>query len=51
MGQRHLFQLRAEAQQRLGPDFDIAAFHDAVLVRGGMPLTVLTDSVHDQLGL
>ncbi|MBY5161603.1 DUF885 domain-containing protein [Salsipaludibacter albus] len=51
MGQRHIFQLRSEAQQALGPDFDIAAFHDAVLVRGGMPLDLLTASVHDQLGM
>lgn len=51
MGQRHLFRLRSDAQDRLGDDFDIAAFHDAVLVRGGLPLPVLTASVHDQLGL
>jgi uncharacterized protein (DUF885 family) len=51
MGQRHLFQLRAEAQAALGADFDIAAFHDAVLVRGGMPLPLLTESVREQLGL
>lgn len=51
MGQRHLFGLRAEAEERLGEAFDIAAFHDAVLVRGGMPLPVLTASVHEQLGL
>ncbi len=51
MGQRHLFALRAEAEDRLGSDFDIAAFHDAVLVRGGLPLPVLATSVHDQLGL
>ncbi len=51
MGQRHLFALRAQAREVLGDDFDIAAFHDAVLVRGGLPLPVLTTSVHDQLGL
>ncbi len=51
MGQRHIFGLRARAQQELGDDFDIAAFHDALLVRGGLPLPVLTTSVEQQLGL
>jgi uncharacterized protein (DUF885 family) len=51
VGQRHILGLRAEAQAALGDRFDIAAFHDAVLVRGGMPLTVLTGSVREQLGL
>jgi uncharacterized protein (DUF885 family) len=50
MGQRHLFQLRDEARGVLGEGFDLPAFHDAVLVRGGMPLTVLTTSVREQLG-
>lgn len=51
IGQRHIFGLRAEAEAALGADFSIAAFHDAVLVRGGMPLPLLTASVHEQLGL
>ncbi len=51
MGQRHIFALRDLARDQLGDDFDIAAFHDAVLVRGGLPLPVLTTSVKDQLGL
>jgi uncharacterized protein (DUF885 family) len=51
MGQRHLFGLRDEARGALGDAFDLPSFHDAVLVRGGMPLTVLTASVREQLGL
>lgn len=51
MGQRHIFELRARARRVLGDDFDIAAFHDALLVRGGLPLPVLTTSVEQQLGL
>ena len=51
IGQRHIFGLRDMAREQLGDDFDIAAFHDAVLVRGGLPLPVLTTSVKDQLGL
>jgi uncharacterized protein (DUF885 family) len=51
MGQRHIFALRSRAQRALGDDFDIAAFHDALLVRGGLPLPVLTTSVEEQLGL
>jgi uncharacterized protein (DUF885 family) len=50
MGQRHIFQLRDRARAALGDDFDIAAFHDALLVRGGLPLPILTTSVEEQLG-
>jgi uncharacterized protein (DUF885 family) len=33
--------LRDEAERRTGGSFDIKAFHDAVLLGGSMPLTVL----------
>ena len=51
VGQRHITGLRVEAERALGDRFDIAAFHDSLLVRGGMPLPVLTTSVREQLGI
>jgi uncharacterized protein (DUF885 family) len=45
LGQREIFRLRAEAQQRLGTHFDIKAFHDVVLDSGPVPLPLLTERV------
>lgn len=45
IGQLQIAKLRAHAQQELGPDFDIRAFHDQVLLRGAMPLDVLEQRV------
>lgn len=36
-----ILDLRHEAQEQLGDNYDIRAFHDAVLIRGGMPLLIL----------
>ena len=41
MGMLEIRRLRDEAQQKLGPKFDIKAFHDRVLEDGGVPLTFL----------
>ncbi|MGE0179321.1 MAG: DUF885 family protein [Sphingomonas sp.] len=41
IGQTVIANLRAEAERRLGNRFDIKAFHDAILLSGAMPLTVL----------
>ena len=41
IGQTVIASLRSEAERRLGRRFDIKAFHDAVLLSGAMPLTVL----------
>jgi len=41
LGQLKIRQLRAEAEQKLGPKFDIRKFHDAVLENGAVPLNVL----------
>ncbi len=41
MGELTLWELRAKAEKELGDDFDIRAFHDAVLNGGGLPLEVL----------
>jgi uncharacterized protein (DUF885 family) len=41
VGKLTILRLREKAKQALGPRFDIKAFHDAVLLSGAMPLTVL----------
>ena len=41
IGELTLLELRAKATQRLGPRFDLRAFHDAVLAEGRMPLSML----------
>ncbi len=38
---------REEAKARLGPKFDLKAYHDAVLLSGAMPLTVLQRHVSE----
>jgi uncharacterized protein (DUF885 family) len=45
LGQLEILRLRAEAKERLGPRFDIKAFHDAVLGNGAVPLPVLQEQV------
>ncbi|WP_084396273.1 DUF885 domain-containing protein [Henriciella aquimarina] len=41
IGQLKILDLRARAKDALGADFDIRAFHDAVLDAGSMPLDAL----------
>ncbi len=41
IGELKFKELRAYAEDRLGDDFDIRAFHDEVLGRGAVPLSVL----------
>jgi uncharacterized protein (DUF885 family) len=41
MGELKILELRARAERELGATFDIRAFHDAVLMNGGVPLPVL----------
>ena len=48
-GQLEILRLRDEAQRRLGPAFDIKAFHDTVLGSGAVSLPVLRDLVEDWL--
>jgi uncharacterized protein (DUF885 family) len=47
IGELKIQELRAYAKRKLGPAFDIRAFHDQVLARGAMPLGVLEQRVHD----
>ncbi|MGZ6266898.1 MAG: DUF885 domain-containing protein [Candidatus Limnocylindrales bacterium] len=41
VGQREIERLRSEASARLGPAFDVSAFHDALLGHGTLPLATL----------
>ena len=41
IGERTIRAIRAEAEQRLGPKFDLRAFHDRLLLQGALPLEIL----------
>jgi uncharacterized protein (DUF885 family) len=45
IGRLEISRLRAEAERRMGPAFDVRAFHDRVLGQGRVPLGVLRDEV------
>jgi uncharacterized protein (DUF885 family) len=45
LGEYTIWQLRGKAEETLGPDFDIRAFHDFILGLGSVPLDVLTDEL------
>ena len=47
IGQTVIAGLRDEAERRQGARFDIKAFHDAMLLGGGLPLTVLQRRVRE----
>jgi uncharacterized protein (DUF885 family) len=47
IGELEIRALRAEAEQRLGPAFDVRAFHDVVLGSGSVPLPTLRRLVTD----
>jgi len=40
-------KVRADAKAKLGAKFDLKAYHDAVLLSGAMPLTVLERHVSE----
>ncbi|HWP35930.1 MAG TPA: DUF885 family protein [Gemmatimonadales bacterium] len=42
--------LRREAEQALGPAFDVRVFHDVVLRNGAIPLGVLESQVRRYIG-
>jgi uncharacterized protein (DUF885 family) len=46
LGEYTIWQLRHEAESRLGEGFDIRAFHDFILALGSVPLEVLKDEVN-----
>jgi uncharacterized protein (DUF885 family) len=45
IGQLKIIELRERAKDRLGPKFDIKAFHDQVLGAGALPLDVLEQRI------
>ena len=45
MGQLKIRELRAKAEQRLGPRFDVRAFHDLILGQGALPMDTLESRV------
>jgi len=45
IGMIFIQDLRANAEEVLGDDFDIRGFHDAVLGGGGLPLNLLEQRV------
>jgi uncharacterized protein (DUF885 family) len=50
IGEPKIRELRAMAEQKLGPRFDVPEFHDVVLQHGGIPLDVLEANVLNWLG-
>jgi uncharacterized protein (DUF885 family) len=49
IGMLKILELRAEAEERLGDQFDYAAFNDLILSQGGMPLFVLEHVVDEYI--
>lgn len=47
LGELKIRELRAMATKELGPKFNLAAFHDAVLGQGSVPLDVLEQQITD----
>jgi uncharacterized protein (DUF885 family) len=45
IGELKIKELRAYAEEKLGEDFDIRAFHDEVLGKGAVPLSVLDTNI------
>ncbi|MDZ7627028.1 MAG: DUF885 family protein [Parvularculaceae bacterium] len=45
VGELTIWELRRKAEKALGPKFDIREFHDAVLVKGGLPLEILSAEI------
>jgi uncharacterized protein (DUF885 family) len=45
LGEIKIRELRAKAEEALGPKFDLRRFHDAVLSQGAVPLTVLESQI------
>ncbi len=45
VGELKIRELRTRAEEALGADFDLRAFHDAVLENGSIPLSVLEEHI------
>lgn len=46
MGELKIIELRRKAEAALGPKFDIRDFHDAVLVDGALPMSLLEQRIN-----
>jgi uncharacterized protein (DUF885 family) len=46
LGEYTIWQLRRDAEGRLGEGFDLRAFHDFILALGSVPLDILKDEVN-----
>jgi len=51
LGELTIIGLRREAERALGDNFDVKAFHEAVLANGALPLQLLVDQVRQTLNL
>ncbi len=49
VGRQRILDLREEAQEALGDEFDIRTFHDAVLGSGAVPLPILEEIVRNYI--
>lgn len=47
IGELTIKRLRVKAEKALGDDFDIRAFHDAILANGSVPMTILEQQIDD----
>ncbi len=47
IGMNKIVELREEAKEQLGDDFDIREFHDVVLTNGAVPLNILEEMVQE----
>lgn len=47
MGEIKIRELREQAEEELGAEFDIREFHDVVLLSGSVPLSVLEENVNN----
>ncbi|WP_223669509.1 DUF885 domain-containing protein [Kangiella shandongensis] len=47
VGQREISRLRAEAEEKLGEQFDIREFHSEILLDGAMPMPVLKTKLQE----
>ena len=50
MGQIKIRELRAKAEQELGENFDIRAFHNQILNSGSLPLILLEEKTENWIG-
>jgi len=50
LGELEIRRLRADAQKRLGPKFDVKAFHDLLLGGGAVSLPVLREQIEAWVG-